>query len=132
MGAFAVSWERALSNLRVLVADDSPDLRVLFETVLVIGGAKATLVADGLAAAACLRQANFDLVLLDAEMPGMGGLELCTRLRADGHDIPIIIVSGHVGKQAAQASLAAGASAHLDKPFTPDGLIACCRLALST
>lgn len=116
--------------MRVVVADDNEDLCMLIEMILAIAGAKVTSVADGLAAANCLGQAEFDLLICDAEMPGMGGRELSTRLRAAGMSIPIIVVSGHVGSKAALASLSAGASAHLDKPFTPDELIACCELAL--
>ena len=130
MVAVAVTWDGALRDMRVLVADDNPDLRMLLDMILVIAGAEVTLVADGLAASACLRESDFDLLLCDAEMPGMGGRELCTRMRASGDGIPIVIVSGHAGAQAALASHAAGASAHLDKPFTPDELIACCQLAL--
>lgn len=130
MVAAARIWEGALRDLRVVVADDSPDLCMLIDMILAIAGARVTLVPDGLAAADCLRQGDVDLLICDAEMPGIGGRELCTRLRAAGNGIPIIVVSGHVGPQAALASTAAGASAHLDKPFTPDGLIACCQLAL--
>ena len=119
-------WDGALRDMRVLVADDNPDLGMLLETILTIAGADVTLVTDGLIAAKSLGRTDFDLLVCDAEMPGLGGRELCTRLRAAGHGIPIIIVSGHAGPQAALVSRAAGASAHLDKPFTPDALIGCC------
>lgn len=120
----------AMQGTRVLVADDNEDLRLLMDATLAMAGAEVTLADDGIAAAEHLAAAQFDLLVCDVELPGIGGWELTRRLRTAGSPLPTIIVSGHVGPEAAEASRNAGACAHLDKPFTLDALIACCRQAL--
>lgn len=120
----------AMLGARVLVADDNEDLRLLIDAALAMAGAEVTLASDGIVAAEHLASASFDLLVCDAEMPRMGGWDLSRHLRAAGRALPTIIVSGHVGAAAEQASRNAGAHAHLAKPFTLDALVACCRRAL--
>ena len=72
-----------------------------------------------------------DCLITDLQMPGMDGLELQTRLTAEGHRLPIIFVSAFPEMKARVQALAAGAAAFLDKPFNDEKLIACLSRALA-
>jgi CheY-like chemotaxis protein len=115
-----------LAGVRILVVDDNVDLRLLIEAILIMAGAEVSLAGDGQQALEWLDQRSFDLLVCDADMPRLDGRELCRGLRVAGLDLPIVMVSGHVGADAAMESLAAGASAHLDKPFSIEALVDCC------
>lgn len=86
--------------------------------------------ADEGAALAALAFAPVDLVLLDPQLPGAGGVELCRRLRAEGHRLPIVVVSAEDGLEARVASLEAGADDHVGSPFSHPELIARVRALL--
>jgi FixJ family two-component response regulator len=62
-------------------------------------------------------------IVLDLRMPGMGGLELLRRLRAERNDMPVIVISGHVDVPAAVRSMKLGAVDLLQKPFEPRALL---------
>lgn len=69
-------------------------------------------------------------LLLDLRMPGMGGLELQSRLRADGYTLPIIFITGHGDVQAAVRALRDGAVDLIEKPYSPELLLERVRDAL--
>ena len=70
-------------------------------------------------------------VILDLWMPGMSGRELQRRLVADGHRVPVIILTASTEQDARARALAAGAVAFLSKPVDADTLIAAVKLALT-
>jgi FixJ family two-component response regulator len=70
-------------------------------------------------------------VVSDVRMPGMSGVELQSRLRAEGRRLPIIFISAYPESSARSRALAAGAVAVLDKPFSDDELICCIDQALA-
>jgi CheY-like chemotaxis protein len=106
----------------VLSADDDPDIRRLIERVLVGAGHRVMLAPDGQAAldAAFDEDLDFDLVILDVEMPRMRGLDACRALRDDPRTahLPVIIVSGSLATPYVDVT-EYGATASLHKPFTP-------------
>jgi two-component system response regulator FixJ len=62
-------------------------------------------------------------IVTDAQMPGLTGVELIQALRARGDDRPIILITARSSAVMAQAALAAGATAVIEKPFSPDALV---------
>jgi two-component system sensor histidine kinase RpfC len=110
----------AAAPLRILVADDNPTNREVIGRILERGGHAVTLVNDGEQALDAVERSPHDLVILDRNMPGMGGMEalqalrLMTRGRAR---LPVIILSADVTPEARREALEAGADAFLSKPI---------------
>lgn len=69
-----------------------------------------------------VKKGNFDLVITDLKMPGMGGMELLKRLRKEHGDITVIIFTGYAKVDTAREALKLGAFDYIPKPFTPEEL----------
>jgi diguanylate cyclase (GGDEF)-like protein len=106
-----------MTQASLLIVDDDPaSIQVLGRMLAEQGRLRFALSgAEGLRLA---QEAPPDLVLLDADMPGMDGFEVCTRLKADPllADVPVIFVTGHSDTQTELAGLAAGAVDCISKP----------------
>ena len=107
----------ALQGVRVLLADDHPDLRRAIGHSLQMDGATITFAKDGSEAVAIAKAGAFDVVLMDLLMPVMSGLQATRQLRKDGFSAPVISISADASPEIQAASLAAGCNAHLAKPF---------------
>jgi two-component system sensor histidine kinase RpfC len=106
-------------RLRVLAADDNPTNREVLAKILERAGHAATLVADGEQVMDALDRAEYDIVLLDRNMPGMGGIEAlqAIRLTSPGPGrLPVVVFSADVTAEAKRECLEAGADAFLAKP----------------
>jgi DNA-binding response OmpR family regulator len=113
--------------VRVLVADDEEDIRLLVTlAVRKAGCTVVAAVADGPQALAAAHAELPDLVVLDVSMPGATGLEVCAALR----DTPatagcrVLLLSAGASPDDVARGLAAGADAYLPKPFTIAALVA--------
>jgi two-component system sensor histidine kinase RpfC len=110
----------AARRLRVLVADDNPTNREVIGKILERGGHSVTLANDGEQALDAMEGERFDIVLLDRNMPGMGGMEalqairLMTRAR---ERLPVLMLSADVTPEAKREALEAGFDAFLPKPI---------------
>ena len=104
---------------RVLVVEDHPDLGNLIRAALGRALIEATLVTSGEAALQTVRQAPFDLILLDIALPGMSGLDVCRALKADKalSSIPVIFVSGQTSSPYKAEAKRLGAADFIEKPF---------------
>lgn len=118
-----------IENRTILLIDDEPQIRRVLRASLTSHGASVLDVQNGEEALALLRNQTVDLVLLDMNMPGMGGLETCRAIR-NGWDIPIIIVSVRESDKDKVEALDAGADDFVSKPFSFDELMARIRAAL--
>ena len=118
-----------MSSARILVVDDEPQIRRVMRATLVSRGYVVSDAQSGEEALDKLREEKFDLVLLDMNMPGMGGLEACRSIRA-GSDMPIIIVSIRNAEKDKVEALDAGADDYVTKPFSTPELLARIRAAL--
>ncbi|GIH19809.1 SpoIIE family protein phosphatase [Rugosimonospora africana] len=110
---------------RVLVADDNTDMRDYLRRLLT-GQYEVITVADGAAALAAARNHPPDLIVSDVMMPGLGGLELVTALRAEPRTagVPVMLLSARAGQEAAVEGLSAGADDYLVKPFAAQEFLA--------
>jgi len=106
---------------RVLVADDDLEICTLIRTILSKGPYEVTLCNDAESALVYVQQGRpVDILVSDFMLPGMSGIELITRVRANpptAH-IPIVMISGHNNYAMATRAKAAGANAFLNKPFS--------------
>ena len=108
---------------RVLVVDDEPQIRRVMKTALTAHGYEAYEARTGEEALNCLRECNPDLILLDMNMPGMGGMATCRSIRAIS-ETPIIVLSVRDREQDKIAALDAGADDYVTKPFSVNELMA--------
>lgn len=110
---------------RVLVVDDAEGLRRL--VTLTLGKEEGFEVVaeaeDGETAIARAREVEPDLVLLDVSLPGMGGFEVLERLREEGSDVDVILVSGHEAADLEAKAEAAGALGYIEKSGDPTAFL---------
>ena len=111
---------------RVLVADDSETVLLMLQRRLEMAGYEVVTAADGKEALEQLKRAGGeqpDLILLDAMMPRMSGVEVLRELRGSGSEIPVLIISAHLDAQEPERMEKAGANGCVPKPFEWDELI---------
>jgi two-component system sensor histidine kinase/response regulator len=112
--------------LRVLVAEDNLTNQKLLLALLSQNGHRVTVVGNGRDAVATSGTQRFDLILMDVQMPQMGGLEAATAIRARERDtgghVPIIALTAHAMSGDRERCLAAGMDAYVAKPLRPDEL----------
>ena len=113
----------SLEGIRVLCADDCPDHRLILGHHLEAAGAMVTFVTDGDELvdelASPTGSTTYDVVLVDLEMPRMGGLEAAAALRAEGCTTPIITLSAHRSEDVEARARLNGCDASLVKPVPP-------------
>jgi two-component system, OmpR family, KDP operon response regulator KdpE len=114
---------------RILVVDDEPQIRRIMRTSLIGAGYEVDDAKTGEEALVKLREFRPDLVLLDINMPGMGGLEACKEIRTDPN-VAIIMLTVHNTEAAKIEALDAGADDFVTKPFSTPELLARIRAAL--
>ena len=118
------------TGLAVLIVDDDPAARRLLEIRVKGLGYDTATASDGQEALARIQSDPPALVLLDLQMPRMGGLELLQALRQAGIDVPVIVITAHGSVEAAVEAMKAGAYDFLPKPFDPKHLEIVVRKAL--
>jgi two-component system KDP operon response regulator KdpE len=118
-----------LSAGKILVVDDDPQIRRVMKATLVAQHYEVVEARTGEEALESVPHEMPSLVLLDMNMPGMGGLETCRELRASS-DIPVIILSVRNTEKDKVAALDAGADDYVTKPFSIEELLARIRAAL--
>jgi two-component system KDP operon response regulator KdpE len=118
-----------MSTGRILVVDDEPQIRRVLRATLTAAGYEFYEARTGEDALDSIRSSRFDLVLLDVNMPGMGGLESCRAIRA-GSEVAIIMLTVRDSEQDKVSALDAGADDYITKPFSTPELLARVRAAL--
>jgi two-component system KDP operon response regulator KdpE len=118
-----------MNNATILVVDDEPQLRRVMLATLADLGYVVIDARSGEEALEKFRLEAPDLVLLDMNMPGIGGLETCRALRA-GSDVPIVILSVRNAEHDKVEALDAGADDYVTKPFGIQELLARIRAAM--
>jgi FixJ family two-component response regulator len=119
-----------MSYVLIAIVDDDMGARDALEMLVrslglnasTFGSAEEFLRSEKLHDARCL--------ITDVQMPGLSGLDLQDRLIAEGHRIPVIVITGHPDDSAQARAMKAGAVDFLSKPIRPDHLIRCIEKAL--
>jgi DNA-binding response OmpR family regulator len=109
--------------MKILVADDDLDLLGLVAYSLSQAGYLVVKASDGPGALATFEAESPDLVILDINMPGSSGFEVCTAIRARG-DVPVMMLTARGEEQDLVKALDLGADDYLTKPFSPKTLLA--------
>ncbi|WP_149084247.1 MULTISPECIES: response regulator [Microbacterium] len=109
--------------MKLLIADDDPQMVRALRITLAAHGYEVVVAADGAAAIAAAAQSHPDLIMLDLGMPRLEGIEVIQALRG-WTSVPIIVVSGRTGSADKVEALDAGADDFVTKPFQVDELLA--------
>jgi DNA-binding response OmpR family regulator len=109
--------------MKVLIADDDADLRDLIAFTLSQAGYLVIKAADGPAAVRSFEQEAADLVVLDINMPGMSGFQVCETIRARSA-VPVMMLTVRGEEEDLVRALGLGADDYLTKPFSPRTLLA--------
>jgi two-component system nitrogen regulation response regulator NtrX len=107
----------------VLIIDDEIAIRETLEQILSYEGYDVKKAGSGAEGLAVVASAAPDVILLDVKMPGMDGFEVLDRLAADGHGMPVIVVSGHGNIETAVEAVRKGAYDFLEKPLDRSRLL---------
>ena len=118
-----------MSAGKILVVDDDPQIRRVMKATLVGHSYEVLEARTGEDALEMFAREAPSLVLLDMNMPGIGGLETCRALRA-GSDVPVIVLTVRNSEKDKVAALDAGADDYVTKPFGIEELLARIRAAL--
>ncbi len=112
---------------QILLVEDHPINQILAESILLKLGYRVGLAGNGIEALQALEKENYDLVLMDCQMPEMDGYEATSQIRHSDStridpNIPIIAVTAHTLPEDREKCLACGMDDYLGKPFTPEAL----------
>ena len=116
-------------NELVLIVEDEPKIVRLARDYLERGGFRVLSTGDGAEALIIARQEQPDMVVLDLNLPGMDGLDVCRRLRQES-DVPIIMLTARTDETDRLIGLELGADDYIPKPFSPRELVARIRAVL--
>jgi DNA-binding response OmpR family regulator len=106
---------------RLLVADDSETVLLMLQRRLEMEGYEVETATDGREVIDSIENAGPsgqpDVILLDAMMPHMSGVDALRQLRAEGYEVPVVIISAHLDGQEPERMMRIGANACVPKPF---------------
>jgi CheY-like chemotaxis protein len=109
---------------RILVADDSETVLLMLQRRLEMSGYEVSTATDGEQVLEAIAGKELpDLILLDAMMPRLSGVDALQRLREDGCEIPVVMISAHLDAAEPRRMTALGADGTVPKPFDWDELI---------
>jgi two-component system KDP operon response regulator KdpE len=118
-----------MTAAKILVVDDEPQIRRIMRTTLTAQGYEVHDARSGEEALEAVRDQRFDLILMDANMPGIGGLEACRTIRTTS-EAAIVMLTVRGAEEDKVAALDAGADDYVTKPFSMPELLARIRAAL--
>ncbi|GAB4375683.1 MAG: response regulator transcription factor [Calditrichia bacterium] len=110
--------------MRVLIAEDESQTAQSLKKSLQAEGYDTAIASDGSEALELLANNTFDILLLDWRMPKLSGLEVCRKVRANGNDIPIILITALSDISNKTEALNFGADDYITKPFSIEELLA--------
>lgn len=109
--------------MKALVVDDSMTIRrIVIKALALAGIADATEAGDGVEAVEATKSSQFDVILLDWNMPKMSGIDTLRTIRQTGNKTPVIMVTTEAEKSRVIEAIKTGANDYLIKPFSPDQL----------
>jgi DNA-binding response OmpR family regulator len=108
---------------KILVVDDEPQIVKVLKAYLEKGGYHVVTASDGKAALVSFDREKPDFMILDLNLPGMDGLEICREIRRDSN-IPILMLTARVEEADKLIGLELGADDYVVKPFSPREIVA--------
>ena len=108
-------------DMKILIVDDFSTMRRIIKNLLRdLGFTNTSEADDGQTALPMLQQGNFDFLITDWNMPGMEGIELLKRVRADDNlkSMPVLLVTAEAKKEQIVEAAQAGVNGYIVKPFT--------------
>ncbi len=115
---------------RVLIIEDEVKISRFLQLELKHEGYSSDAIADGREGYIMAQSGNYDIIILDLMLPNLSGIEICRRLRAEGIDTPIIMLTAKDDVSDKVTGLDVGADDYLTKPFAIEELLARMRVAL--
>jgi hypothetical protein len=112
-----------LIGLKILVADDTADILLMFTILLSSAGATVDVAKDGYEAIDKANATTYDVILMDLRMPGLTGHEVTTQLRNSGFSNPIIAITAHLDAPQMTACQKSGFSDYIEKSVTQESLV---------
>ena len=119
-----------MGEARLLIVDDELNIRELLSASLRFAGFDVDVAADGREALAKVQADRPDLLVLDVMMPGLDGLTVLRRLRANALDVPVLLLTARDATEDKVAALNVGADDYITKPFSLEEVIARVRAVL--
>ncbi len=114
---------KPLNGKKILVADDTADIQLLFNILLSSAGATVDVAKDGYEAVNKASATTYDVILMDLRMPGLTGHEVTTQLRNSGFSNPVIAITAHLGAPEINECQKSGFSDYIEKSVTRDSLV---------
>ncbi|ESA35688.1 response regulator with -like receiver domain protein and winged-helix dna-binding domain protein [Leptolyngbya sp. Heron Island J] len=111
----------------ILIVEDEPQIVAFLSKGLRRAGYQIQVAADGIQAMSLVASGEIDLVLLDLGLPVLDGTSVLSATRAQGIQIPVIVVTARAGDDEREKSLALGANDYISKPFRFSELLSCVR-----
>src|SRR5215831_16462387 len=110
-------------KLRVLFVDDDPAAARLYKSYIVADGHEVIVADSGIEAVEATERGQFDVVVMDLNMPGLDGWMSMSLIKARRPKLPVVILTGDTGRDLEQRAQTAGAAGFLLKPCKPEVLI---------
>lgn len=120
------------AQARILVVDDEKGIREGCRRILAGEGYTVDVAENGNAGLELVKTNNYDLLIIDLMMPGMGGLEMMSRVREIDAEVIMIVITGFATIETAVDAIKHGAYDYIPKPFTPESLVAVVNRGLET
>lgn len=115
---------------KILVIDDEEIVRISCKKCLIPEGYDVSVAGNGLEGLKLTEAEKYDLILTDLKMPDVDGMEFLMRVRQRQPEARVIMITGYSTVEHAEEAIRFGAYNYIEKPFTPDTLIAAVKEAL--
>ena len=119
-----------MKKRQILVVDDEPKMARVLELMLKSMGHAVLTAGNGVQALALFGRNAVDLIITDLRMPEMDGMELLARLREQGSDVPVMVITAHGTVETAITAMKHGACDYILRPFDLDALMLAIERAL--
>ncbi len=112
-----------LSGKRILIVDDDDDYAEALDEVFSLQGCCVTRICDPITAMGCALTQDFDLMIVDKNMPKLDGVEFAGRIRNQKPTSKIILITAHPNEESRKKSLDVGIRYYLSKPFRKNDIL---------
>ncbi|NQT39598.1 MAG: response regulator [Planctomycetes bacterium] len=112
-----------MKQLKILLVDDEEDLTSTMVERLGLRDFQVEAATSGIDALKRVSEGDFDVLVLDVKMPGIGGLQVMAEIKRQHLDLPVILLTGHGSAADAERGMKEGASDYLMKPIDIDTLV---------